>query len=98
MLVKANRRLYVRRYCTNNSQYCKVPLQKGHGIFNALGKNATKSVLGSLGKSSGSYAGKRLAKLIEDKTGSQLLGKVSKAALSSLGSLAGAQLGKTSGK
>ena len=55
-------------------------------------------MLGALGKSTGSYGGKQLAKVIQDKTGSELLGKVAKAALSSVGSFGGERLGKVTGK
>lgn len=76
----------------------KVKTQYGTGIFDSLGKTASKSIFSGLGKTSGKYGGKQLAKMIEDKTGSKLLGQVSKAALSGIGGLAGAQLGNIVGK
>lgn len=98
MLIKANKRMYVQKYCAKNGAYCKVPLQRGHGIFQAIGKAGTKSVLGSLGKNVGGYGGKQLAKLIETKTGSPLLGKISKGLLNNIGSYVGQNLGSKTGK
>ena len=97
-LVKANRRKYVVRLNGRCGKYCKIPLKHGSGILESLGKAGTKSVLGAIGKNSGSYAGKQLAKFIQDKTGSELLGKIAKSGLSSIGSFAGQRLGNVSGK
>jgi hypothetical protein len=100
-IVKLNRRRYVSAIHGRGlyGRYHRVLLpQGGHGIIDSLGKEASKYILGGIGKSSGAYAGKALGKLIQDKTGSQLLGKVAKAGLSSLGGLAGQNLGHLSGK
>lgn len=100
-IVKLNKRKYVSHMHGRgiNGRYAKVLRDHlGYGIASELGKNASKYVLGGLGKSSGAYAGKALGHLIKEKTGSELLGKVAKSALSSLGGLAGAQLGRTTGK
>lgn len=72
--------------------------QFGTGIVETLGKAGTKAVLGSLGKNVGSYGGKQLAKFIQDKTGSKLLGNVAKAALGSVGAFAGSKLGNVTGR
>lgn len=98
VLVNMNKRFYVTRMCGRSGKYCRVPLQNGTGIFDAIGKAGTKAVLSSIGKNSGAYGGKQLAKLIQDKTGSKLLGRISKAALSSVGAFAGQKLGNMSGK
>lgn len=100
-IVKLNRRLYVSHMHGRgiHGRYAKVMRDHmGYGIVDSLGKNATKYVLGGVGKSTGAYAGKALGNLIKEKTGSELLGKVAKSALSSLGGLAGAQIGRTTGK
>ena len=75
----------------------KLKTQKGYGIFDNLGKSASKMLLGGVGKSSGAYAGKQLGKLIESKTGSKLLGTIAKSGLSALGGVAGQNLGNVAG-
>jgi len=81
-----------------NGKYFKVRTQNGYGIVDSLGKDASKYVLGGIGKSTGGYYGKMLGKLIGDKTGSKLLGQVAKASLGSLGGLAGNSAGQFVGK
>lgn len=85
-----------------SGNYSKIPMkingQIGHGILSALGKSSSKAILGSLGKNVGSYGGKHIAKMIQDKTGSELLGKVAKSVLSNVGAFAGSKLGNTTGK
>lgn len=99
VLVKLNKRLYVTRMNGRGMQrYSRVITQRGTGIVDSLGKSATKYVLGGIGKSSGAFAGKQLGKLIQEKTGSELLGKIAKSGLSALGSVAGKNIGKLSGK
>ena len=100
-IVKLNKRAYVSRMMGRgvHGRYSKVLRDHGgYGITDSLGKNASKFVLSGIGKSSGAYAGKQLGKMIQEKTGSQLLGKIAKSGLSALGGLAGAQLGKQSGR
>jgi len=99
-IVKLNKRAYVSRMHGRGiyGKYHTVLTQQGTGIFDGLGKSATRYVLGGIGKSSGAYAGKQLGKLIQDKTGSELLGSIAKSGLSSLGGLAGEKLGATTGK
>lgn len=98
-IVKLNKRLYVSRMYGRGiyGRYSKVPIQHGYGIVDGIGKSAAKYVLGGLGKSTGQFAGKQLAKLIKEKTGSELIGSIAKAGLSSLGGLAGEKLGTTTG-
>lgn len=103
VLVQANRRKYVHRMSGRCGKYCKIPIttggsQLGMGIMETLGKAGTKTVLSSLGKHTGSYGGKQLAKLIQQKTGSELMGKVAKSVLSNVGAFAGERLGSTTGK
>ena len=99
-IAKLNRRMYVSQMHGRGiyGKYHRIITQRGTGIFDGLGKTATQYVLGGLGKSSGSYAGKQLGKLIQQKTGSELLGSIAKSGLSSLGGLAGEKLGATTGK
>lgn len=99
-IAKLNKRMYVSQMHGRGiyGRYHRVVTQRGTGIFDGLGKTATKYVLGGIGKQSGSYAGKQLGKLIQEKTGSELLGSIAKAGLSSLGGLAGEKLGATTGK
>ena len=103
-VIKLNKKAYQSRMHVHGigGHYTKVLRQSGsgigYGIVDSMGKEATKYVLGGLGKSSGSYAGKQLGRLIQEKSGSEFLGKVAKSALSSLGGLAGQQVGKLSGK
>lgn len=75
----------------------KLKTQKGYGIFDNLGKSASKMLLGGVGKSSGAYAGKQLGKLIGEKTGSKLLGQIAKSGLSALGGVAGNKVGSIAG-
>ena len=104
VLVTANRRKYVGRMSGRNGKYCRIPVkvgkngQLGTGIMETLGKAGTKTVLSTLGKHTGSYGGKQLAKLIQNKTGSELLGKVAKSVLTNVGSFAGERLGSATGK
>lgn len=100
MIVHLNKRRYVSAMHGRglNGRYSRVTTQNGYGIADSMGKNASKFVLSGIGKSTGAYAGKALGKLIQEKTGSQLLGKIAKAGLSSLGGVAGQNLGKFSGK
>jgi hypothetical protein len=101
VLVKNNKKRYVSAIYGRgiNGKYSRyLKKQGGYGIMADLGANATKAVLGGIGKSTGSYYGKQLGKLIEGKTGSKLLGTVAKAGLSSLGGLAGERLGSLGGK
>lgn len=99
-IVKLNRKNYTTRMYGRGiyGKFTKVKLQNGSGIVDGLGKAATKYVLGGIGKSTGAYAGKQLGKLIKEKTGSELLGTIAKAGLSSLGGVAGERLGSTAGK
>jgi len=80
-----------------NGKYYKVRMRHGYGIMDSIGKDASKYILGGVGKSTGSYYGKQLGKLIGDKTGSKLVGTIAKSALGSLGGLAGDKLGKFAG-
>ena len=99
-VVRLNKRAYTSQMYGKgiHGRYSKVVRQHGFGIAETMGKEASKYVLGGLGKSVGAYSGKQLGKLIQEKTGSELLGKVAKSALSSLGGLAGNQIGKTGAK
>lgn len=99
-IVKLNQPLYKTRMYGRGiyGRAYKVKTQKGMGIVDTLGKSASKYILGGIGKSSGAYAGKQLGKLIADKTGSQLLGKIAKSGLSALGGVAGQNLGNVAGK
>jgi len=102
ILRNANKRKMIMHGAGRSSHYVKVPMkmngQCGKGIIDGLGKAGTKAILGSLGKNVGSYGGKQIAKFIQDKTGSELAGKVAKAALSSIGSFGGQKLGQVTGK
>lgn len=71
-------------------RYSKVRMQHGYGIIDS----AAGYALGSLGRKAGKAGGKRLAKFIQDKTGSEFLGDISKNALGALGGFAGEKLGK----
>lgn len=99
-IVKLNKKMYISKMQGRgiHGRYSKVLRKHGYGIGSILGKEASKYVLGGLGKSSGAYAGKQLGKLIQEKTGSELLGKIAKSGLSSLGGLAGQQVGKQASK
>ena len=99
-IVKLNKRLYATRMYGRgiHGKYSKVLLRHGYGIVDGIGKAASNYVLGGIGRSTGSYAGKQLAKIIQDKTGSQLIGSIAKAGLSSLGGLAGEKLGSVAGR
>lgn len=99
-IVKLNKRLYVSHLHGRGiyGKYSKVPLRHGYGIIDGLGKTAANYVLGGIGKSSGQFAGKQLAKLIQEKTGSKILGSIAKSGLSALGGLAGEKLGSTAGR
>jgi len=99
-IIKLNKRAYTHAMHGKgiHGKYSKVRMQQGYGIFDTLGKTASKHVLGGLGKTTGNYYGKQLGKLIGDKTGSKLLGSVAKSGLSALGSFAGDRLGSTVGK
>ena len=59
-IVKLNKRNYVRSLHGRgiHGRYSKVIMQHGYGIVENLGKNASKLVLGGIGKSTGSYFGK----------------------------------------
>jgi hypothetical protein len=100
-IVKLNKRAYVSKIHGRgiNGKYSRVlRAHKGYGIVDDLGQSATKYVLSGLGKTTGAYAGKQLGRMIKEKTGSDLLGKIAQAGLSALGGVAGANLGKQSGK
>jgi len=99
-IVKLNHKAYMTKMYGRGiyGRAYKVKTQKGMGIVDTLGKSASKYILGGIGKSSGAYAGKQLGKLIESKTGSQLLGKIAKSGLSALGGVAGQNLGSMAGK
>lgn len=99
-IVKINARNYVSTMHGRGiyGKYSRVRMQNGYGIVDTLGKNATKMILGGLGKSTGQYYGKQLGKLIGEKTGSKLAGKAVGAVASSLASMAGNRLGSTAGK
>ena len=98
-IVKLNKNLYCNKIYGRGiyGKRSQVRLQNGYGILDELGKGATKHVLASLGKTTGSFGGKQIAKLIQEKTGSKLLGSVAKSALGSLGGLAGQKLGSVAG-
>lgn len=81
-----------------NGRYYKVLMPHGYGLVDAVGKNATKMLLGSIGKSAGNYYGRSLGKFIGEKTGSDLAGKVAKAAIGSLAGLAGNAVGSQVGR
>lgn len=99
-IVKLNKKKYVQRMYGRGiyGKYSKVRLMNGSGIVSTIGQAATQHVLGGLGKSTGSFYGKQLGKLIGDKTGSKLLGSVAKSALSGIGSFAGNKLGDKLGQ
>lgn len=99
-IVKLNQRKYASSMHGKGiyGKYTKVRLQKGYGIVDVIGKNASKLVLGGVGSSAGKYYGKQLGKLIGEKTGSKLIGEIAKSGLSSLGGVAGNRLGNLAGK
>src|SRR5690349_15786958 len=99
MIVDLNKKAYRTRMYGRGiyGRVYKVRTQKGSGLVDSLGKSATKYLLGGVGKSTGSYFGKQLGKVIQEKTGSELLGKIAKTGLSALGGVAGEKLGSTSG-
>jgi hypothetical protein len=81
-----------------HGRYYRVMTPRGYGLVDTIGKNATKMLLGSVGKSAGSYYGRSLGKWVGDKTGSALAGKMAKAAIGSLAGLAGSAVGNQAGK
>jgi hypothetical protein len=99
VLVKLNPRRYVVPIYGKgiHGRYSRVLMKHGYGIVDTLGSAATKHILGGLGSSTGKFYGKKLGKLIGDKTGSDLVGTIAKTALGSLGSFAGDRLGHTVG-
>jgi hypothetical protein len=99
-IVKLNARNYARTMHGRGiyGKYSKIRTQSGYGIVDALGKNATKMILGGLGKTTGAFAGKQLGKFVTEKTGSKLAGKAIGAVASSLAGMAGNRLGSTAGK
>lgn len=99
-IIKINKRAYSRAMNGRGiyGRYSKVRMQDGYGIVDTLGKQATKHVLGGIGRSTASYYGKQLGKIIGTKTGSPLLGKIAQSGLSALGGVAGENLGSTVGK
>jgi len=99
-VVKLNPHKYVRAAHGHgiHGRYYKVMTPQGYGLVDTIGKNATKMLLGSVGKTAGSYYGRNLGKWVGDKTGSPLAGKVAKAAIGSLAGLAGSALGNQAGR
>jgi hypothetical protein len=98
-IVKLNLKKYVKTLHGRGiyGRYSQVKSQDGTGIVDSLGKNATKMLLGGIGKAGGKHLGSTIGKWIGDKTGSKLVGKIAKTAVGSLAGLAGGKAGQALG-